>query len=49
VGATISHKIEAAEWGDGVVTQLADYLVKLLAIRLTRQKTPGKSLVMART
>jgi predicted nuclease of restriction endonuclease-like (RecB) superfamily len=49
VGATISRKIEAAEWGDGVVTQLADYLVKLLAIRLTRQKTPGKSLVMART
>jgi predicted nuclease of restriction endonuclease-like (RecB) superfamily len=28
VGATISHKIEAAEWGDGVVTQLADYLAR---------------------
>ena len=28
VGATISHKIEAAEWGDGVVMQLADYLAQ---------------------
>lgn len=28
VGATISHKIEAAEWGDGVVTQLAEYLAR---------------------
>ncbi len=28
VGATISRKIEAAEWGDGVVTQLADYLAR---------------------
>ena len=28
VGATISRKIEAAEWGDGVVTQLADYLAQ---------------------
>jgi predicted nuclease of restriction endonuclease-like (RecB) superfamily len=26
VGAIISRKIEAAEWGDGVVTQLAKYL-----------------------
>jgi predicted nuclease of restriction endonuclease-like (RecB) superfamily len=26
VGATISRKIEAAEWGDGVVEQLADYI-----------------------
>lgn len=26
VGEYISRKIEAAEWGDGVVTQLADYL-----------------------
>jgi len=26
VGAIISRKIEAAEWGDGVVTQLAQYL-----------------------
>jgi DUF1016 N-terminal domain len=25
VGATISRKIEAAEWGDGVVEQLAAY------------------------
>jgi predicted nuclease of restriction endonuclease-like (RecB) superfamily len=28
VGAYISHKIEAAEWGDGVVKQLADYLAR---------------------
>jgi predicted nuclease of restriction endonuclease-like (RecB) superfamily len=28
VGAYISRKIEAAEWGDGVVTQLADYLAR---------------------
>jgi len=28
VGATISRKIEATEWGDGVVTQLADYLAR---------------------
>ena len=28
VGATISRKIDAAEWGDGVVTQLADYLAR---------------------
>jgi DUF1016 N-terminal domain len=26
VGAYISQKLEQAEWGDGVVTQLADYL-----------------------
>jgi predicted nuclease of restriction endonuclease-like (RecB) superfamily len=26
VGAYISHKLEQAEWGDGVVQQLADYL-----------------------
>jgi predicted nuclease of restriction endonuclease-like (RecB) superfamily len=28
VGAYISRKIEAAEWGDGVVAQLADYLAR---------------------
>jgi predicted nuclease of restriction endonuclease-like (RecB) superfamily len=28
VGATISHKIAAAEWGDGVIPQLAAYLEK---------------------
>lgn len=28
VGATISRKIEAAKWGDGVVTQLADYIAR---------------------
>lgn len=28
VGQYISRKIEAAEWGDGVVTQLADYLAR---------------------
>jgi DUF1016 N-terminal domain len=28
VGATISRKIEAAEWGDGVVEQLADYIAQ---------------------
>ncbi|WP_035384433.1 PDDEXK nuclease domain-containing protein [Ferriphaselus sp. R-1] len=28
VGEYISRKIEAAEWGDGVVTQLADYLAR---------------------
>lgn len=28
VGETISRKIEQAEWGDGVVSQLADYLAK---------------------
>ncbi len=28
VGAIISQKIEAAEWGDGVVKQLADYLAQ---------------------
>ncbi|MGC5700942.1 DUF1016 family protein [Pseudomonas sp. NFXW11] len=28
VGAYISRKIEAAEWGDGVVQQLADYLAR---------------------
>jgi len=28
VGATISRKIEAAEWGDGVVEQLADYIAR---------------------
>lgn len=28
VGAYISRKIEAAEWGDGVVRQLADYLAR---------------------
>jgi len=28
VGEYISRKIQAAEWGDGVVTQLADYLAR---------------------
>jgi predicted nuclease of restriction endonuclease-like (RecB) superfamily len=28
VGETISRKIEAAEWGDGVVEQLAEYIAK---------------------
>lgn len=28
VGAVISRKIEAAEWGEGVVPQLADYLAR---------------------
>ncbi|WP_213807193.1 DUF1016 N-terminal domain-containing protein [Granulicella sp. dw_53] len=28
VGATISRKIEAAEWGDGVVDQLAAYIAR---------------------
>lgn len=28
VGAYISRKLEAAEWGDGVVDQLADYLAR---------------------
>jgi predicted nuclease of restriction endonuclease-like (RecB) superfamily len=28
VGAYISHKIEKAEWGEGVVPQLADYLAQ---------------------
>ncbi|KTC40201.1 PDDEXK nuclease domain-containing protein [Pseudomonas sp. L5B5] len=28
VGAYISRKLEAAEWGDGVVQQLADYLAR---------------------
>ena len=28
VGAYISQKLEQAEWGDGVVTQLADYLAR---------------------
>jgi predicted nuclease of restriction endonuclease-like (RecB) superfamily len=28
VGAYISHKLEQAEWGDGVVQQLADYLAR---------------------
>lgn len=28
VGAYISRKIQAAEWGDGVVQQLADYLAR---------------------
>jgi predicted nuclease of restriction endonuclease-like (RecB) superfamily len=28
VGATISSKIEAAEWGDGVVEQLANYIAQ---------------------
>ncbi len=28
VGATISRKIEAAEWGDGVVEQLAEYFAR---------------------
>ena len=28
VGATISRKIEAAEWGDGVVEQLAEYIAR---------------------
>ena len=28
VGATISRKIKAAEWGDGVVERLAGYVVK---------------------
>jgi DUF1016 N-terminal domain len=26
IGETISHKIEAAEWGDGVVEQLANFI-----------------------
>lgn len=30
VGASISRKIERAEWGDGVVTQLAAYLAQTL-------------------
>ena len=30
VGASISRKIEQAEWGDGVVTQLAAYLAQTL-------------------
>ena len=28
VGATISHKIEAAEWGDGVVDRLAQFIAR---------------------
>jgi hypothetical protein len=28
VGATISRKIRAAEWGDGVVEQLATYIAR---------------------
>lgn len=28
VGETISHKIEAAEWGDGVVDELAAYIAR---------------------
>ncbi len=28
IGETISRKIEAAVWGDGVVQQLADYLAR---------------------
>ena len=28
VGATISRKIKAAEWGDGVVERLAAYIAK---------------------
>jgi predicted nuclease of restriction endonuclease-like (RecB) superfamily len=28
VGATISRKIEAAEWGDGIVPQLAQYIAR---------------------
>lgn len=28
VGAYISHKLEQADWGDAVVTQLADYLAR---------------------
>jgi DUF1016 N-terminal domain len=28
VGAYISHKLEQAEWGDGVVQQLAEYLAR---------------------
>ena len=28
VGATISRKIEAAEWGDGIVEQLAEYIAR---------------------
>jgi predicted nuclease of restriction endonuclease-like (RecB) superfamily len=28
VGAIISQKVEVAEWGDGVVTQLAEYITK---------------------
>jgi DUF1016 N-terminal domain len=31
VGAYISQKLEKAEWGDGVVTQLAEYLAKYSA------------------
>jgi predicted nuclease of restriction endonuclease-like (RecB) superfamily len=30
VGATISRKIEAAEWGDGIVPQLAQYIARTL-------------------
>lgn len=29
IGKTISHKIKSAEWGDGVVTQLADYIAQI--------------------
>jgi hypothetical protein len=28
VGAIISQKVEVAEWGDGVITQLAEYITK---------------------
>jgi len=28
IGSYISHKLESAEWGDGVVDQLADYIVR---------------------
>jgi predicted nuclease of restriction endonuclease-like (RecB) superfamily len=28
IGETISHKIKSAEWGDGVVNQLADYIAQ---------------------
>src|SRR5690554_3527718 len=28
VGAYISHKLEQAEWGDAVVSQLAEYLAR---------------------
>jgi hypothetical protein len=28
VGETINRKIESAEWGDGVVQQLAEYIAK---------------------
>jgi hypothetical protein len=34
VGATISRKIEAAEWGDGMIEQLAEY-------ELTRRRHGG--------